>query len=612
MTVKRRRCWLLRLMQIAFDTAAWLEGLLIKAATTVPPFGQEPFVPQVRPADPRFGDFQANGVLPHAKKLGTNPRALASALVEAFKNLPEIKQTLAGAEPDAVPFINVDIAGPGFLNFTLSADFAFAWLKAFASEADLKTAAASRLKGRKIVIDYPSPNTAKQMHIGHLRPMVIGSAVQGLLAFCGADITCDNHIGDWGTNFGTLIMAIKREKTDLAALQPATALEEIERLYKLGSALEKEDVSLRELSRAELVKLQNGDAENTALWQQIVAVSNEAFEENYRRLGVKPDLTLGESFYRDKVERIYRELTEAGLAGESEGALVVFHPEHPRFAEQPFIIRKKDGASNYASTDLATLIYRVEELDAEEIIYVTDGRQQDHFEQLFLTAKKWFAQKGYRLPKLEHVWFGTILGEDGKAIKTRSGEPIRLRQLLDEAVQRAHAIVVEKNPELPASEQQEIAETVGIGAIRYADLSQTRTQDYVFSWEKLLSFDGNTAPYLQYAVARIHAIFRKAGIAVGEGEANASAPQTPAEIALAKKLLTFPQALEQAAADLRPHVICSYLYELAGAFSTFYNADKVIVDEADIKARRLALCARTLATLETGLHLLGIRTLTRM
>lgn len=589
-------------MEIAFDIAAQLETLLVKAAAAVPAFGQEPFAPQVRPADPRFGDFQANGVLPHAKKLGTNPRALATALVEALHNEPGFDATA----------LKVEIAGPGFLNFTVSEHFAFDWLKAFASEADLKTAAAARLKGRTIVIDYPSPNTAKQMHIGHLRPMVIGSAVQGLLEFCGANMICDNHIGDWGTNFGTLIMAIKRERADLSTLAPATALEEIERLYKLGTSLEKEDAALRDLSRAELVKLQNADAENTALWQQIVATSNAAFEENYRRLGVHPDLTLGESFYRDKVERIYRELTETGLAVESEGALVVFHPEHPRFAEQPFIIRKKDGASNYASTDLATLIYRVEELGAEEIIYVTDGRQQDHFEQLFLTAKKWFAAKGYRLPKLEHVWFGTILGEDGKAIKTRSGEPVRLRQLLDEAVQRAQAIVAEKNPELAAAEQQDIAEAVGIGAIRYADLSQTRTQDYVFSWDKLLSFDGNTAPYLQYAVARVHAIFRKAGLTPGAGEAGATAPQTPAEIALAKKLLGFPQALEQAAADLRPHVICAYLYELAGAFSTFYNADKVIVDEADVKARRLALCARTLANLETGLHLLGIRTLARM
>lgn len=462
------------------------------------------------------------------------------------------------------------------------------------------------------MLDYPSPNTAKQMHIGHLRPMVIGSAVQGLLAFCGAEVLCDNHIGDWGTNFGTLIMAIKREGVKLDSLDPANALEEIERLYKLGSSLEKEDETLRDLSRGELVKLQNADAENTALWEQIVATSNAAFEQNYQRLGVRPDMTLGESFYRDKVERIYKELSETGIAEESEGALVVFHPEHPRFAEQPFIIRKKDGASNYASTDLATLLYRVEVLGADEVIYVTDGRQQDHFEQLFLTAKKWFAAKGYRLPKLEHVWFGTILGEDGKAIKTRSGEPIRLRQLLDEAEQRALKIVEAKNPDLSAQEQAQIAQAVGIGAIRYADLSQTRTQDYVFSWDKLLTLDGNTAPYLQYAVARIHAIFRKAQLEPGQGEAGASVPQTPAELALAKKLLAFPVAIEQAAADLRPHVICGYLYELAGTFSSFYNADKVIVEEADVKARRLTLCARTLATLETGLHLLGIQTLSRM
>ncbi|MEM9227261.1 MAG: arginine--tRNA ligase, partial [Verrucomicrobiota bacterium] len=300
--------------------------------------------------------------------------------------------------------------------------------------------------------------------------------------------------------------------------------------------------------------------------------------------GLAPDITLGESFYRDKVDRIYDELTACGLAEESEGALVVFHPEHPRFAKQPFIIRKADGASNYASTDLATLLYRREEFGADEIVYLTDGRQRDHFEQLFLTAEKWFTKQGYTLPKLTHVWWGTILGEDGKAIKTRSGEPIYLAALLDEAIERARTIVEEKSPDLPDEEKAAIATAVGLGAVRYADLSQNRTQDYVFAWDKLLAFEGNSAPYLLMAVARVHSIFRKAGVDLDatDFEAEASVLETDEELTLAGKLMNFPEAIALAASDLRPHHLCTYLYELAGEFSTFFNANRVIIDEADV------------------------------
>lgn len=603
-------------MSVSFDLGRYLEEQLRAAAQELDGFG-EGFEPGVRPADPRFGDFQANGVLPHAKQAKANPRALATALVDALLTRDDFAGALLTPKKGETPIVpadadwGVEIAGPGFINFRAAPGLLLRWLQAYGDEPAYRTGAASRFHGRKVVIDYPSPNTAKQMHIGHLRPMVIGEAVARLLEFCGAEVTRDNHIGDWGTNFGTLIMAIKREGVDLAALG-ADALPEIERLYKLGTSLEKEDPAIRDISRRELVLLQQGDAENTAIWQQIVALSNAAFEKNYARLGVKPDLTLGESFYRDQVDRIYQEMADCELAEASEGALVVFHPEHPRFAEQPFIIRKKDGASNYASTDLATVLYRVEKLGADEIIYVTDGRQQDHFQQLFLTVDKWFARKGYAKPQLEHVWFGTILGEDGKAIKTRTGEPIRLAQLLDEAAERAGAIVAEKNPDLPADERAAIAEAVGVGAVRYADLSQNRTQDYVFAWDKLLAFEGNTAPYLLYAGARIRSIFRKLGLEPGQGEDAATAPETPAELALARKLAAFPAALELAIGDLRPHHLCTYLYELAGEFSSFYNADKVMVDEPDVKARRLLLCDRTLATLESGLHLLGITPLERM
>lgn len=589
-------------MDIAFDTARELSRLVSEAASQCADFDKT-FEPEVRAAEPRFGDYQANGVLPFAKRKKTNPRALATELVEKLGALPFFADGHA----------TLEIAGPGFINIRLSAAYQFAWLKAFRNESSYAQGAHTLLAGKTVVVDYPSPNTAKQMHIGHLRPMVIGEAVARLIDFCGAKTIRDNHLGDWGTNFGTLIMQIKREGFDLDTAGD-DALAQIERLYKAGTALEKEDPAVRDLSRAELKKLQEGDPENTALWEKIVATSNIAFERIYAMLGVKPDVTLGESFYRDKVDRIYDELSACGLAEESEGALVVFHPEHPRFAEQPFIIRKQDGASNYASTDLATLFYRREEFEADEVVYLTDGRQRDHFEQLFLTARKWFEKQGYALPKLDHVWWGTILGEDGKAIKTRSGEPIYLEALLNEAIERARAIVDAKSPELEEAEKAEIARVVGLGAVRYADLSQNRTQDYVFAWDKLLTFEGNSAPYLLMAVARVHSIFRKAGLSPDETdfESAASVIETEEELALARKLMQFPEAISLAIADLRPHHLCTYLYELAGDFSTFFNANRVIVDEADVRARRLMLCARTLRTLQCGLHTLGIETLERM
>ena len=463
-----------------------------------------------------------------------------------------------------------------------------------------------------MVIDYPSPNTAKQMHVGHLRPMVIGEAVKRLLKFCGADIRTDNHVGDWGTNFGILIYGIKTQNYKLDAANE-NSLEELEQMYKSGSKLVKESEDAANAAREELVKLQNGDRENVALWNEINKVSVAAFDKMYKRMGLTIDHTLGESFYRDKVDRIYRELTETGIAEESLGALVVFHRDHERFKNQPFIVRKSDGASNYASTDLATLLYRVEHFGAEEVVYVTDGRQQDHFQQLFLTAKKWFDAKGYKLPDLRHVWFGTILGEDGKAIKTKSGEPIRLKALLDESVARAKAIVKEKNPEIDEAEADNIANTVGVAALRYADLVQNRTSDYVFSWDKLLAFDGNTAPYLLYAVARMHSIFRKVSMTPDDDFAkDASMLETEQEIALARKLIALPAVFELTLSELRPHFLCNYLYELAGIFSAFYNANKVIVDDKSIMARRLMLCSRTLRVLESGLRLLGIEPLQKM
>ncbi|HNX04854.1 MAG TPA: arginine--tRNA ligase [Opitutales bacterium] len=581
-------------MQTAFNPARGLESAMMHISAL-----EADFRPDVRIADPRFGDFQANGVLPYAKARKGNPRAVATEVLERLNSSADF----AGWK--------IDIAGPGFINFAMSPEYLLAWLNCYRTGADLARGLASGRSAETVIVDFSSPNTAKEMHVGHIRSTVIGEAIARLFSIRGDKVIRDNHIGDWGTQFGMLIWAVKNEKYDLA--HPGeNVIAELQDLYAKGYAHYKESDEAAVIVREELLKLQNGDAENLSIWKKITEASKSAFDKIYSRLGIKFDLTLGESFYRDKVERIYRELTETGLAVESDGALVVFHPEHKRFATQPFIIRKGDGASNYATTDLATILYRVEELGATDIIYVVDSRQSDHFEQLFLTVQKWFAAKGYRTPRLRHISFGTVLGENGKPFKTKEGGTVKLRDLLDEAVQRSYAIVTEKNPDLPEEERRAIAEAVGVGSVRYADLSQNRTSDYVFSWDKMLALEGNTAPYLLYAVARIRSIFRKAGIAPGEAEAGASAFETPEELALARKLAAFGPAMEGVFSDTRPHLLASYLYELSGTFSSFYSANRVMVDEAPVRARRILLSARTLSVMETGLSLLGLKTLERM
>ena len=592
-------------MSVWFNPSHAIEQTLRQVAATTKGFSAD-FEPGVRPADPKFGDYQANGVLGYAKKNDLNPRELGQKLIDA---------ALASGQFDP-ELIELALAGPGFINFKLSNTFLWQWQLDYSTKADYQSGAKELKNGRRIVIDYPSANTAKQAHIGHLRPMVIGQAIARLLDFCGADLIRDNHIGDWGTNFGTLIMKIKHEGIDLTTLGD-DALVTLDKLYKEGSALESKQPELRDVSRNELVKLQNGDLENTRIWKRIVEISKIAFDKLFVQMGVEVDITLGESFYRDKVQRIYDELTEVGLAEESEGALVVWHDEVKKFSRDnerpyPFNIRKSDGASNYASTDLATVLYRVREFKAEEIIYLTDARQQDHFQLLFLTTKKWFKAKGYPLPEMSHVFWGTILGADKKPFKTKSGESIKLQELLDEARSRAYEVVTSKNPDLPEDERRAIAESVGVGAMKYADLSSNRTQDYVFSWDRLLSFEGNTAPYLLYAIARINSIFRKVGLDPEAPIEGASPAETEAELTLARKLMGFVTALELTLNDLRPHFLCTYLYELAGAYSGFYNADKVMVDDEAVKARRLILCARTRTILKTGLELLGLKPLERM
>jgi arginyl-tRNA synthetase len=585
-------------MHPAFDMIGELERALMAAAG---PAGLGPgsFEPEVRTSDPRHGDFQANGVLAAAKRAGKAPRPIADALV-------------AGLGEDVRGAFEVTVAGPGFINFKARPTALLAWLLAHRTRADLASGASAAHKGETWVVDYSSPNAAKQMHVGHLRSAVIGEAIARLLVFTGARVVRDNHIGDWGTQYGKLIWACRRHMDEAAlAREP---IEEFERLYKLGSTAADADPAVMEEARAELVKLQSGDPGSLALWRRINDASVSAFQAIYDRLGIRFDETLGESFYNDKVERVYEELSADGISSQSEGAQVVFHPEHPRFRTQPMIVRKSDGAANYATTDLATILYRSEHFHADCVLYVVDKRQSDHFEQLFLTARKWFEKRGRRVPRLQHVDFGTVLGEDGKPLKTRTGDNIKLRELLDEAAQRAFALVTGKSPDFPEAERRVIAEVVGVGSVQYSDLSQNRASDYLFSWDKMISLEGNTAAYLLYAIARVRSIFRRQGLECGDPatESGADAPQTGCEIALARRLVKFSDALRLATETLCPHFLCLYLYELAGEFSTFYNADKVIVDDPAVRARRLVLCARTLLMLETGLELLGLRTLERM
>ncbi len=584
-------------MDLPFHVAQHLDAKLREAATGLG-LMERGFEPDIRVADPAHGDFQANGALAFAKREKQNPRALAQQVVDAL-------------DPALKAACNISLAGPGFINIRLRPATLLAWLQASDSEEHLRSGASAARHGQTWVVDYSSPNTAKQMHVGHLRSAVIGEAICRLLEFGGAKVVRDNHLGDWGTQFGKLIYGFKRW-ADLAALA-ADPIEELERLYKLGHAATPDGSPELEEAKRELVKLQNRDPENVVLWQKFSEASLAAFQQIYDRLGIRFDHFLGESFYNDRLARIYRELAETGLAQESDGALVVFHPEHPRFKTQPFLIRKADGASNYASTDLATAAWRAEHFKADGIVVVTDFRQADHFEQLHLTVRKWFTAKNYRVPELHHVTFGAVTGENGKALKTRDGGVIKLKALLDEAEERAYALVSEKSPDLPEAERRDIARAVGVGAVQYADLAQNRSSNYVFSWDKMLALDGNTAPYLLYAVARVRSIFRKAELDPATPPvAGATAPETTPELALARKLVQFADAVQLATAQLRPHFLCLYLFELAGAYSGFYAADKVIVDDPAIRARRLLLCHRTLVVLETGLHLLGLRTLGRM
>lgn len=546
----------------------------------------------VRPCpDPKFGDYQSNALISLAKSRKMNPRQLATDVV-AKLDVSDV------CEP-------VEIAGAGFLNFRLKPSAVADTLQSAARGEHLffeKSAAP-----RTVVVDFSSPNVAKPMHVGHIRSTILGDSLARILRLLGHKVITDNHIGDWGTQFGKLIVGWKRH-LDQSALK-ADPIAEMDRLYKLVNAASEKDPAVLEEARQELVKLQQGDEENLRIWREMLALSQVQFDTVYGRLDISFDHTLGESFYNARLQPVVDELKQKGIARESEGAIAVFFEDNPQLKGNPAIIQKSDGAYNYAATDLATLAHRLETWHPDEIIYVTDGRQQLHFQQVFAAFRRWHPEARTRLA---HVWFGSILGEDGKPFKTRSGETIKLSDLLDETEERAFKVVSEKSSDLPEAERREIARVIGLGAIKYADLLPNRQSDYVFSWDKMLALHGNTAPYLQYAYARIRSIFRK-----GDLEATATVGQAvnlsvTQELSLAKHLLNFGLTLETVADEFRPNFLCNYLYELASHFTAFYENCPVLKSEPEIRASRLLLCDLTARVLKQGLCVLGILTLEQM
>ena len=574
--------------------------------------------------DPKFGDYQSNALMSLAKSRKMNPRQLATDVLSKLDV--------------AVWCEKVEIAGAGFLNFRLkSSALASALQSAVRGEHLFFDKTASP---RTAVIDFSSPNVAKPMHVGHIRSTILGDSLARTLRLLGHRVITDNHIGDWGTQFGMLLLGWKHHlKPDGLKADP---IGEMERLYKMVSATSETMETVRDAARQELVKLQGGDAENLKIWHEMIALSQQQFDTIYGRLGVKFDHTFGESFYNPRLKPLVDELVARGIARESEGAIAIFFDDPSLLKEQPALIRKSDGGFNYTTTDLATLAYRLETWRPDEIIYVTDGRQQLHFQQVFTAFRKWQSVlsegRVTRVPnsqaldfsgenslglselappkneaKLAHVWFGSILGEDGKPFKTRSGETVKLSDLLDEAEARALKLVSEKNPALPEAQRREIARVVGLGAVKYADLLPNRQSDYVFSWDKMLALQGNTAPYLQYAYARIKSIFRKIGETSNFQPPTASIHlAAPEEFALAKHLLNFGLTLEAVAEEYRPNFLCNYLYELAGKFTSFYENCPVLKADDATRTSRLALCDLTARVLKRGLDVLGIETVEQM
>ena len=564
---------------------ATFQSLLAKSVFAALAKAGFPDAGEVTPAsDPRFGDYQTNAALILGKQRGEKPRDVAAKIVEH----------LATNQWTEAP----TIAGAGFINFTLRREA----VEERASELlnDDRLGVPRTSAPRRIVIDFGSPNVAKPMHVGHIRSTVLGDALARIAEFLGHETIRDNHIGDWGTQFGMVIWGWKN-LLDRSALE-RDAIAELVRIYKETNDKSTSDPAIREAARQELVKLQAGDAENFAIWKETVDLSMKEFERAYRLLDIHYDIQRGESFYNDRLPDVVERLLKAGIAEISEGAVCVFFRDIPELSDKPAIIRKRDGGFNYATTDIATVDYRIKDLKANTVWIVTGAPQILHFKQIFDIARR----EGYTAD-FRHITNGSILGEDRKLMKTRSGENVPLRELLDEAISRARKIIEEKNPGLTDSEKTQIAEIIGIGAVKYADLSQYRMTDYVFSWDRMLSLQGNTAPYLQNAYVRIQSIFRKAEETGAATAANRLILVEPAELDLAKRLTQFAEVLPQVLNDFRPNILANYLFELANSFHGFYEACPVLKSDEPTRSSRLALAGLTGRVLEKGLNLLGIK-----
>lgn len=556
--------------------------------TALESVGLDPARASVVPSsDSRFGDYQTNAAMVLAKEKRANPRAIAAEILERI----DVSDLCAPPE----------IAGAGFINFRLLEGFLAARIPALARDERLGVPASAAPK--RIIIDFSSPNVAKPMHVGHIRSTILGDCLARVARLLGHDVVTDNHIGDWGTQFGKVIYGWKHF-LDREALE-RDAISELVRLYRTVNSLEETDDAVRRAAREELVKLQAGDAENLGIWKQTVELSWREFQKLYDLLGIRFDERLGESAYNDALAPLCQRLLDAGLAEPSEGALCIFFREIPALAEKPAIIRKADGGFLYATTDLATIEYRIQRWHPEAIWYVVGAPQALHFQQIFEAARRMGVTAS-----LEHIAFGSILGEDRKIMKTRSGENVGLAEVLGEAVQRARAMIDSRGDSLPDDEKAAISEAIGLGAVKYAELSQHRLTDYVFSWDKMLAMEGNTAPYLQNAYVRIRSIFRKA-----ETEADPAATilvKEPAERALALKIAQYGEVVPLILEDFRPNLLANYLYELANIFHSFYEACPVLKSEAALRASRLALAGLTARVLRHGLGLLGISCPERM
>jgi arginyl-tRNA synthetase len=538
-------------------------------------------------ARPEFGDYQANGIMTAAKGAGRNPRELATAVAAAAR-LDDIAET-------------VEIAGPGFINVKLRHDF-------IASALGAGVPLISTVSNPEtIVVDYSSVNLIKEMHVGHLRSTIIGDALCRMLEALGHTVIRQNHVGDWGTQFGMVLTYL--EETGASS----ELLSDLEQFYVTAKQRFDTDVDFAHRARGRVVALQSGDPDTLRLWHRFLEISLSHCDAVYDRLGVSltRDHIRGESAYNDDLPLIVEELRQKNLLADSQGAKCVFLDEFKGRdgSPLPVIVQKSDGGYLYATTDLAGVRYRCRSLNADRVLIVVEARQSLHLRQVFAVAER----AGFSRPecRLEHVPFGSVLGKDGRKLSTRDGGVVKLMDLLDEAEDRALTLVTSKNPDLPQHERTAIARVVGIGALKYADLSKNRTSNYTFDWDQMLSFDGNTAPYLQYAYTRIRSLFRRAGI---DPESVTAKPliNEPAERQLGLNLLRMQEIIEQAAADAMPHYICTHLYELASSYMQFYEQCPVLTADPAIRDSRLALCRYTADALKTGLGLLGIATIERM